>query len=65
MHKELKRVILMWLLDHENEWQRTNACHEAFRPYIYNMEGNYLIGGEEVADFISQADKLLYGKRTI
>ena len=65
MYKELKRAIILWLLDHENEWQRVNACREEFRPYIYNMEGNYLIGGEEVADFISQADKLLYGKRTI
>ena len=60
MHKELKRAIINWLLDNENEWQRVNACKEEFRPYIYNAEGNYLIGGKEVADFIVNADKTLY-----
>ena len=62
MYKELKKAIILWLLDHENEWQRVNACREEFRSYIYNADGNYLIGGEEVANFISQADKLLYGR---
>lgn len=60
MHKELKRAIINWLLDNENEWQRVNACKEEFRPYIYNAEGNYLIGGKEVADFIVNVDKTLY-----
>lgn len=60
MHKELKRAIINWLLDNENEWQRVNACCKEFRPYIYNTEGNYLIGGKEVGDFIVNADKLLY-----
>lgn len=61
MHKELKREIFNWLLDNENEWQRVNACHEKFREYIYNSEGNFLIGGREVSDFIKVVDKLLYG----
>ncbi len=60
MHKELKRAIINWLLDNENEWQRVNTCKEEFRPYIYNAEGNYLIGGKEVADFIVNVDKTLY-----
>ena len=62
MNKELKKAIILWLLGHEYEWQRVNACYEAFRPYIYNVDGNYLIGGEIVSNFISQADKLLYGR---
>ncbi len=62
MYKELKKEILNWLLEHENEWQRVNACNEVFRPYIYNAAGNYLIGGKIVSDFISAADKLIYGK---
>ncbi len=61
MYKELKKAICEWLIDHENEWQRVNACREAFRPYIYNAEGNYLIGGEIVSNFVSAADKLIYG----
>lgn len=62
MYKELKKAILDWLLDNENEWQRVNACREKFRVYIYNEDGNYLIGGEVVSKFITDADKLLYGK---
>ena len=60
MHKELKKAIVHWLLDNENKWQRVNACKEEFRPYIYNAEGNYLIGGKEVAEFIVDTDKVLY-----
>ena len=62
MYKELKKQIILWLLEHENEWQRVNACIDEFRNYIYSDNGNYLIGGENVANFISNVDKLLYGK---
>lgn len=60
MNKELKKAIINWLIDNENEWQRVNSCRNYFRWYIYNSDGNYLIGGKEVAEFISNADKLLY-----
>lgn len=60
MHKELKRAIINWLLDNENEWQRVLTCSKEFRPYIYNADGNYLIGGKEVMEFIENADNLLY-----
>ena len=62
MLKELKAAILNWLLENENEWGRVNACTEAFREYIYSRNGNYLIGGESVAEFIRAADKLIYSK---
>lgn len=62
MPKELKAAIIKWLLENENQWQRVNACTEAFREYIYNKNGNYLIGGESVAEFIRAADKLIYSK---
>ena len=65
MYKELKVLIINWLLDHENEWQRVNACRENFREYIYNSEGEYLIGGEEVEQFIIDADNLLYAGRKV
>lgn len=58
---ELKKAIIDWLFDNKNAWQRTNACREYFRPYIYNADGNFLIGGEEVSDFIAEVDKLIYG----
>lgn len=60
MHKELKKEIIKWLLENENEWQRLIACTKEFRNYIYNDEGNYLIGGEEVSNFIEEADDLIY-----
>lgn len=63
MYKELKKEIIMWLLEHENEWCRVNACREAFKEYIYNSEGNYLIGGKDVLDFIDAADDLLYKQK--
>ena len=52
----------MWLLEHENEFQRVNTCIDEFINYIYSDNGNYLIGGEIVSNFIKNADKLLYGK---
>ena len=58
---ELKKAIIDWLFDNKNAWQRTSACREYFRPYIYNSDGIFLIGGEEVSDFITEADKLIYG----
>lgn len=62
IYMELKKLIIEWLIENEHEWQRVNACREKFREYIYNSEGNYLIGGKNVSEFISDADKLLYGK---
>jgi len=65
MYKELKAAILQWLLEHENEWQRTNKCREVFRAYIYDEKGNHLIGGEIVSEFITNADKLIYGGKAL
>ena len=62
MYKELKQAILKWLLENENQWNRVSACNEAFRAYIFDASGNYLIGGQVVSKFITDADKLLYGK---
>ena len=59
--KELKKEIIFWLLEHENTWQRVNTCVDELRNYIYKDNGDYLIGGASVLDFIKKADKLLYG----
>lgn len=61
MNKELKKAIFIWLVENENVWQRVNACHEAFSPYIYAPSGEYLVfGGKETSEFIKKADELLY-----
>lgn len=59
MNKQLQRVILMFLLDNPNEYQLHNATTREFNAYIYDDKGEYLIGGLEVADFVSNAIKLL------
>ena len=60
MHKELKKEIIKWLLENENKWQRLNSCKEEFRNYIYDDKGSFLIGGEDVSDFIRKANNLIY-----
>ena len=60
MNKELKRAIVNWLLDNKNTWNRVNECTKEFSQYIYNANGNYCIGGKEVAEFIREIDKILY-----
>ena len=60
MQKELKKEIIKWLSENENKWQRLNSCKEEFRNYIYNNEGNFLIGGEDVSNFINEANDLIY-----
>ena len=62
MHKELKGLIIQWLLDNENAWQRVNECTKHFKEYIYSSDGEFLIGGKTVHNFIVTADNLLYGK---
>lgn len=58
--KELKQAIINWLFENETEFNRLRSCTNAFRAYIYDENGNYLIGGKEVAEFIEKADKLLF-----
>jgi hypothetical protein len=55
----LKHAILTYILDNHEEFQLVNSTILNFSDYIYNDEGNYLIGGEEVATFIRDACKLL------
>ena len=58
--KELKQAIINWLFENEKEFTRLRCCTNAFRAYIFDEKGNYLIGGKEVAEFIEKADKLLF-----
>ena len=62
MNKMLKLAIVKWLVESENVWQRVIECHKWFSRYIYDENGEYLIGGKEISKFIRNADKLLYGK---
>lgn len=48
------------MFENEKVFNRVNCCMDAFRAYIFDANGNYLIGGKEVAEFISKANKLLF-----
>ena len=54
MNIELKNKIIETIQAHQQEFQITNFATDAFREYIYDKDGNYLIGGEKVANFISE-----------
>lgn len=55
----LKKSIILYILENINEFQLVNATIENFREYIYDDKGNYLMGGQEISDFIRDACKLL------
>jgi len=55
MKKELKKAIIDFIFEHEGEFQLINTTIEKFRLYIYDTEGEYLIGGDDVRDFICKA----------
>jgi hypothetical protein len=59
MHKELKKAIVNFILDNEKEFQLNNVATSKFRPYIYDSNGDYLFGGQDVIDFIVDAIELL------
>lgn len=52
MQTELKRLIVNFMLDNQNEFQLTNETIKKFDQYIYTPEGAHCIGGEEVREFI-------------
>jgi hypothetical protein len=59
MKNELKKAIIDFIFENEKEFQLPNKTMEKFRAYIYDSSGSYLIGGNEVRDFILNAIKLI------
>ena len=59
MNKQLKQAIINFIIDNEKDFQLTNNTTDHFRNYIYTPTGDYLIGGEDVINFIRDAIKLL------
>jgi len=56
---ELKQQIIKYIFDNKDQFQLTNATINNFREYIYNSKGEYLIGGELIASFITKAIDLI------
>ena len=59
MNKQLKQEIINFIFENEKVFQLQSITIGNFKEYIYNSQGNYLIGGEDVAEFIGKAVKLL------
>ena len=59
MNKELKKAIVLHIIDNEKDFQLVNNTTKEFREYIYNSKGELLIGGGQVREFIVDAAKLL------
>lgn len=59
MNKELKKAIVNYMFDNATEFQLINATKERFRQYIYTEQGEYCYGGEQVAAFILDVEKLV------
>ena len=58
MNKELKDAIIKTVQENVGEFQLHNTIIEKFRSYIYDSNGDYLISGEKVAQFINEFIKL-------
>jgi len=58
MNLELKKAIFNYMIDNHKVFQLVNHTKEHFSQYIYLPNGDYCIGGIEVADFINAVDKL-------
>jgi len=59
MRTELKKAIIDFIFENEKQFQINNAVTQKFRAYIYDADGNFLIGGEDVSEFIDKAIKLI------
>lgn len=52
MNTQLKDKIIKYVQKNSTEFQLVHSTVHHFRAYIYDSYGNYLIDGEEVANFI-------------
>lgn len=59
MNKQLKQEIINFIFENEKVFQLQSITIGNFKEYIYNSQGNYLIGGKDVAEFIEKAIQLL------
>lgn len=59
MRKELKQAIVNYIFENEKDFNLINNTVGNFKSYIYTPAGDYLIGGEDVRDFIKKAIDLL------
>jgi len=54
MSHELKNAIIKAVQANKDHFQLNNFITDWFKEYIYDSNGEYLIGGEEIAYFIKE-----------
>jgi len=59
MQYSLMKAIFNFIIDHKDEFQIHNRTTQEFKAYIFDDKGEYLIGGEQVSEFISDSIKLM------
>ena len=59
INRELIRNIMLWIIENEEDVQIKNNCVNNFKDYIYNKNGDYWIGGEQIDNFIYEQIDLL------
>ena len=60
MNRELKKAIMLYMIENDNTFSLVNYTIKHFREYIYNSKGEYLIGWKTVSQFIEDFYKLLH-----
>lgn len=55
MNIQLKKAIIDYIFENLTDYQLANNVTAKFRNYIYDNSGDYLIGGENVSDFIKKS----------
>lgn len=59
MNINLKRAIVDYIFNNYELFGLVNVTNDKFKAYIYDSNGEYLIGGKEVANFIQKVAKLV------
>ena len=62
MNIELKQAIVNYIFKNIYDFQIVNSTIDQFKNYIYDKEGEYLIGGGDIAKFIKDANNLITNK---
>ena len=62
MNIELKQAIVNYIFNNIDDFQIINSTIDQFKNYIYDKEGEYLIGGGNIAKFIEDANNLITNK---
>lgn len=62
MNHDLKKAIVIFMMDNAYQFQLINLTSKEFKQYLYTPKGDYCIGGEKVHEFILSVDKYIINR---